>query len=68
MKSLIADVIGLAGFGLLTCGVYLQFGMAPALILSGALLLVGALATDVEKMELPMSFNWLVVPYRLIPL
>ena len=24
--------------------------------------------TDVEKMELPMSFNWLVVPYRLIPL
>ncbi|MEF4513000.1 hypothetical protein U9523_23895 [Escherichia coli] len=42
MKSLIADVIGLAGFGLLTCGVYLQFGMAPALILSGALLLVGA--------------------------
>ena len=44
MKSLIADVIGLAGYGLLTCGVYLQFGMAPALILSGALLLVGALA------------------------
>ncbi|EFD1090609.1 hypothetical protein FER24_22170 [Escherichia coli] len=44
MKSLIADVIGLAGFGLLTCGVYLQFGMAPALMLSGALLLVGALA------------------------
>lgn len=43
MKSLIADVIGLTGFGLLTCGVYLQFGMAPALILSGALLLVGAL-------------------------
>ncbi|MCV4809044.1 head-tail connector protein, partial [Escherichia coli] len=24
--------------------------------------------TDVEKMELPMSFNWLVAPYRLIPL
>ncbi|MBB8088837.1 hypothetical protein HEL13_009110 [Escherichia coli] len=44
MKSLIADVIGLAGFGLLTCGFYLQFGMAPALMLSGGLLLVGALA------------------------
>lgn len=23
--------------------------------------------TDVEKMELPMSFNWLVGPYRLQP-
>ena len=38
MKSLIADVIGLAGFGLLTCGFYLQFGMAPALMLSGGAL------------------------------
>ena len=27
-----------------------------------------ATVTDVENMELPMSFNWLVVPYRLIPL
>ncbi|EHX8412159.1 phage gp6-like head-tail connector protein, partial [Escherichia coli] len=23
--------------------------------------------TDVEKMELPMSFNWLVGPYRYFP-
>lgn len=44
MKSLIADVIGMAGFGLLTSGVYLQFGLAPALMFSGGLLLVGALA------------------------
>lgn len=44
MKSLIADVIGLAGFGLLTSGFYLQFGLAPALMFSGGLLLVGALA------------------------
>ncbi|MNB99182.1 hypothetical protein D3C75_464500 [compost metagenome] len=44
MKSLIADVIGLAGFGQLTAGFYLQFGLAPALMFSGSLLLVGALA------------------------
>lgn len=24
--------------------------------------------TEVEKLELPMSFNWLVGPYRYIPL
>ncbi|VFS40746.1 phage protein DNA packaging protein [Enterobacter cancerogenus] len=24
--------------------------------------------TEVEKVELPMSFNWLVGPYRFIPL
>lgn len=24
--------------------------------------------TEVEKVELPMSFNWLVGPYRYIPL
>lgn len=44
MKSLFADVIGLAGFGLLTSGVYLRFGLAPALMFSGGLLLLGALA------------------------
>jgi hypothetical protein len=44
MKSLIIDIIGLSGFGLLTGGVYLQFGLAPALIFSGGLL-VGALLT-----------------------
>lgn len=43
MKSLIADFIGLAGFGLLTSGCYLQFGLAPAFMFSGSLLLVGAL-------------------------
>lgn len=44
MKSLFADVIGLAGFGLLTSGVYLRFGLAPALMFSGGMLLLGALA------------------------
>ncbi len=44
MKSLISDVIGLVGFGLLTAGVYLRFGVAPALMVSGGLLLAGALA------------------------
>ncbi|UJT80196.1 hypothetical protein CFHODIGL_00003 [Edwardsiella phage EPP-1] len=44
MKSLISDVIGLVGFGLLTAGIYLRFGIALALMISGSLLLVGALA------------------------
>lgn len=43
MKSLITDVIGLTGFGSLAAGVYLQFGVSAALMLSGALLLVFAL-------------------------
>jgi hypothetical protein len=43
MKSLLTDATGLAGFGLLTAGCYLQFGLAPALMFSGSLLLVGAL-------------------------
>jgi hypothetical protein len=45
LKSLIIDIIGLSGFGLLTGGVYLQFGLAPALMFSGGLLLTGALLT-----------------------
>lgn len=40
MKSIVTDVIGLAGYGLLTAGFYLQFGLAPALMFSGGLLLV----------------------------
>ena len=44
MKPFITDVIGLAGFGLLTAGFYLQFGLPLALMFSGGLLLVGALA------------------------
>lgn len=44
MKSLITDVIGLTGYGMLTAGFYLQFGSAPTLMFSGSLLLVGALA------------------------
>ncbi|WP_440863196.1 hypothetical protein [Symbiopectobacterium purcellii] len=43
MKSLITDVIGLAGFGSLTAGVYLQFGVSVALMLTGVLLLIFAL-------------------------
>lgn len=43
MKSLFFDVLGLTGFGLLTAGFYLQFGLAPALMFSGGLLLAGAL-------------------------
>ncbi|HGV5155531.1 TPA: hypothetical protein ACNG7E_000903 [Klebsiella pneumoniae] len=43
MKTLITDVIGLAGFGSLAAGVYFQFGLAPALMMSGGLLLLYAL-------------------------
>lgn len=35
MKTLITDAIGLAGFGSLAAGVYLQFGLAPSLMMSG---------------------------------
>lgn len=44
MKSLITDLIGLAGFGLLTSGVFLRFGLPAALMFSGGLMLLGALA------------------------
>lgn len=44
MKSLITDVIGLTGFGLLTSGVYLRFGLAPALMFSGSMMVLSALA------------------------
>lgn len=35
MKTLITDVIGLTGFGSLAAGVYLQFGLAMSLMMSG---------------------------------
>ncbi|EOW2332795.1 hypothetical protein ACNY92_004513 [Citrobacter freundii] len=37
------DAIGLAGFGSLAAGVYLQFGLASSLMMSGGLLLLYAL-------------------------
>lgn len=43
MKSLIIDAIGLAGFGLLVAGVYLQLGTPPALMFAGGGLLALAL-------------------------
>lgn len=43
MKSLIIDLFGLAGFGMLTGGVYLRYGQAVALMFSGGLLLTVAL-------------------------
>ena len=44
MRSYLIDTLGLAGFGAMTYGLYLRFGLADALIVSGALLMVGALA------------------------
>ncbi len=43
MKSMIIDVVGLTGYGLLSAGAYLKFGLAFALMFSGAILLGGAL-------------------------
>lgn len=45
MKSLINDLVGLSGIGLTTAGVWLRFGIADALIYSGAVLLLGAVFT-----------------------
>ncbi|EOA0097283.1 hypothetical protein ACVEIO_006890 [Klebsiella aerogenes] len=43
MKNLITDAIGLAGFGSLAAGVYIEFGIAASLMMSGSLLLLYAL-------------------------
>ncbi len=43
MRSLITDVIGLSGFGLLIAGIFQQFGQAAALILAGVMMLIYAL-------------------------
>lgn len=43
MKSMITDAIGLTGYGLLSSGVYLKFGLATALMFAGGLLLIAAL-------------------------
>lgn len=58
MKTLITDAIGLAGFGSLAAGVYLQFGLAPSLMLSGGLLLLYALVAAMRgKMLLDALFR-----------
>jgi len=49
MKSLIIDLIGIAGFGLLAAGLYLQFGTATALQVSGAGMLLFALVAARRK-------------------
>ena len=43
MRSFLFDLLGVAGFGALTYGLYLRFGLADALISAGGLLLVLAL-------------------------
>lgn len=40
MRTVILDILGLTGFGLLSYGVYLKYGAGIALICSGALLLL----------------------------
>ncbi len=43
MKSILTDIIGLAGFGLLVAGFYLHFGLSPTLMFSGVIICAGAL-------------------------
>lgn len=49
MKTLITDILGLLGIGLTTSGVWMRFGVANALMYSGALLLIGAVLTAWRK-------------------
>ncbi|MEC8919195.1 MAG: hypothetical protein VX796_16490 [Pseudomonadota bacterium] len=43
MRHYLFDILGLAGFGALTYGLFLRFGLADALIAAGSLLLVLAI-------------------------
>lgn len=43
MRHFLFDTLGLAGYGALTYGLYLRYGLADALIAGGSLLLVLAL-------------------------
>ncbi|CBJ37887.1 conserved exported protein of unknown function [Ralstonia solanacearum CMR15] len=49
MKTLLIDAVGLAGLGCLAAGVHIQFGPGPALIVAGAVLLLGAVAAARRK-------------------
>ncbi|MEA9393121.1 hypothetical protein SJI19_21715 [Acerihabitans sp. TG2] len=49
MKSLIIDMLGVAGFGALMGGLYLQFGLAIMLQAAGAGLLLFALLAARSK-------------------
>lgn len=44
MRHFLIDTLGLAGFGALSYGLYLRFGLADALIAAGGLVLLLALA------------------------
>lgn len=43
LKSLLIDLVGLAGFAVLVSGLFLQFGLAVALIAAGALMVIYAI-------------------------
>lgn len=44
MRTYLIDFLGLTGFGAMTYGLYLRFGLADALIVAGGLTIVTALA------------------------
>ncbi|MDR5858207.1 hypothetical protein FZZ93_01125 [Halomonas eurihalina] len=55
MRHFLFDTLGLSGFGAMTYGLYLRFGLADALIVSGGLLLVLALvgARAIKRSPVP---------------
>jgi hypothetical protein len=48
MKKLLVDAVGLAGFGCLAAGLFVQFGAGPALMVSGVLLMAVAVSAAVR--------------------
>lgn len=60
MRNFLLDILGLLGFGLLTAGLYLRFGLADTLIIAGGMLLVMALvsaraAKRAQNMKSPVN-------------
>lgn len=49
MRNVILDLLGLTGFGLLCCGIYLKYGTDVTLMCSGALLLLLAIIASRGK-------------------
>ncbi|MDW5376831.1 hypothetical protein R6258_07840 [Halomonas sp. HP20-15] len=45
MRTILIDILGLAGFGCLMGGVYLRYGLDVSLISGGAMLVLLALAS-----------------------
>lgn len=49
MKSLLLDLIGLSGFGMLSYGLYLAYELPTCLMVSGGMLLLAAIIGQRSK-------------------